>query len=289
MRIFILLLVILGVAPPLTSQRVVRVPSTVTCDACRIVLEPIARLGSADEPLSLISIARVVSDSRGHYYVAPTFEAGLIAHYRRDGRFLGTIGRAGQGPGEFQRINGLVMAAGDTLHVFEGVRYTRLDAASGAFIGSANLPFPPRGRFYCPRPRDGDPVHGRPRGTGRRAPAPGQRGRGGGAFLRRGRQAARPGAELRIGSRDRNRSGRTPLVGEDQRIPARTLANGRLARADRDPRRIVVPAVDRTRRGSAVHATSQADGERREGGCRRAPVGDHHRRRARLAPAPGTR
>lgn len=151
MRILILLLLILVLfAPPLNSQRVVRIPSTPTCDGCRIVLEPIARLGSADEPLSLISLARVVSDSEGNYYVAPTFEAGLIARYRRDGRFLGTIGRAGEGPGEFRRINGLVMAAGDTLHVFEGVRHTRLAATSGAYLGSANLPFPPRGRLYVP-------------------------------------------------------------------------------------------------------------------------------------------
>lgn len=47
------------------------------------------------------------------------FNAQMLFRISADGELLQTIGRDGRGPGEFQSIHSMVMAPGDTLHVFD--------------------------------------------------------------------------------------------------------------------------------------------------------------------------
>lgn len=81
------------------------VPSTPSCVSCRIALTKVVTLGGPDDPLSPSEIFHSVSlDSRGRYYVAPTANFAMIAVYSAEGRFLKTLGSAGQGPGEYEFI-----------------------------------------------------------------------------------------------------------------------------------------------------------------------------------------
>ena len=61
-----------------------------------------ATLGSAEGTISPGDFQTgVTRDSRGRYYLAPTVDLAVMAVYDSNGRFLQTIGRQGQGPGEY--------------------------------------------------------------------------------------------------------------------------------------------------------------------------------------------
>jgi hypothetical protein len=62
-------------------------------------------------------------DSRGRYFVAPTITPGQIGVFAPDGKLLRTIGRAGEGPGEFREIKHLMVGPGDSLHVVHDFGY----------------------------------------------------------------------------------------------------------------------------------------------------------------------
>jgi hypothetical protein len=51
--------------------------------------------------------------------IQSAYNAQMLFRISADGELLQTIGRDGRGPGEFQSINSMVMAPGDTLHVFD--------------------------------------------------------------------------------------------------------------------------------------------------------------------------
>jgi hypothetical protein len=113
-----------------TAQDVVRVPDSPACRACRIEAERIVRLGSATDPVTPDRVVSVAVDSRGYYYVAPAVGFAEIILYDAQGRFLRTLGRTGQGPGEFGHVLFLAIAPGDTLFAFDRAlnRYSVFDA-----------------------------------------------------------------------------------------------------------------------------------------------------------------
>jgi hypothetical protein len=124
----------LSAAVPLSCQNNVRVvPSSPACPACKVVLEPVVTLGRSGDP-ALTRLTKVAMDSRGQFFVGPTFERGEIVMYDAGGRFVRRFGRPGQGPGEFRGpIHMLRVGPGDSIHVFEGPRHTVLAPALRAF------------------------------------------------------------------------------------------------------------------------------------------------------------
>lgn len=114
---------------PLVSQKVVTIGSARRCSDCRIQFQQVAVVGKSGDPVAPMQRSKLAADSRGRIYVAPTYDAGVIAMYDSSGRFLRSFGRAGSGPGEFSAgITQIVVGPDDRIHVFEHSRHTVLAA-----------------------------------------------------------------------------------------------------------------------------------------------------------------
>lgn len=78
----------------------------------------IGELDGAEEFL-FVNIADVVMNSKGDIYVADR-RLNEIRKFNRDGEYLLTVGRKGQGPGEFQYIQTVSVNRNEDLIVFDG-------------------------------------------------------------------------------------------------------------------------------------------------------------------------
>jgi hypothetical protein len=128
--------------PLLHAQSDIVLPREVSCPECRIELERVVTLGSLSDPTGFSGLSRVTQDSRGRYYVYPSVGEAEILVYDEAGQFLRLVGRPGPGPREFGRIERVVVADGDTLHVYHGLRHTVLDPEY-EFVRSGPMPAPP--------------------------------------------------------------------------------------------------------------------------------------------------
>jgi hypothetical protein len=123
-----------------------------SCPTCEILLDPIAVLGAMEDPVLLRDFPIVVRDSRGRFHatVRNARDHEVIV-YDTDGSVLRTIGRGGDGPGEFRSVADLYIDANDTLylaHADDG-RVSLFDSA-GVFQRSFRLdpmPSPPYNRI----------------------------------------------------------------------------------------------------------------------------------------------
>lgn len=108
------------------SAAAVSIPDRVTCPRCEIRVAPVLVLGDTSGLGELPQPARqVLLDDRGRYFVSFASQAGPLVFNSR-GRIQGSIGRAGDGPGEFRTML-IASAARDTAWVFDGVN-ARLSA-----------------------------------------------------------------------------------------------------------------------------------------------------------------
>jgi len=107
-------------AAPAGAQDSLSIAPGRSCPACRVTLTPTLALGADAGVHGPTTESRVARDSRGRYFVAPTYTPGSIAMYGPDGRFRGVFGTEGGGPGEFRGIQNLVMGPGDSLWVVSG-------------------------------------------------------------------------------------------------------------------------------------------------------------------------
>ncbi len=114
--------------PPMTAERTPLIPiDSVALDE--------SRSGSV-----LHRPNRVYGDDRGEILVSE-FTSATVVRFDRGGRFLGSIGRAGRGPGEFV-TPAMIAPLGDTLVVFDvGRREAQLFARDGVFLDST-FPIP---------------------------------------------------------------------------------------------------------------------------------------------------
>jgi hypothetical protein len=94
------------------------------------------RIGSVDDPAQALTEIRAVDvDARGNIYVTQPRDA-VIRVFDATGKAVRTMGRRGQGPGEFTGISHIGFR-GDTFFVSDfSQRRTSLFAANGAFIRS---------------------------------------------------------------------------------------------------------------------------------------------------------
>lgn len=82
----------------------------------------VTRLASSPTDAEFSRIAALDLDSRGHIYVADQGRASVVV-LGPDGRLLRSIGRRGEGPGEFDYIRNVQVLPGDSLLVFDGGLY----------------------------------------------------------------------------------------------------------------------------------------------------------------------
>jgi hypothetical protein len=103
-----------------------------TCPTCTISLEKVAVVGSAEDAELLSEYNRLLQLPDGGYLVAPTSgELGQLLRYDRSGKYLGTLGKIGDGPGEYRSIQSMVFARGDSVSLMGGRRITTISLASG--------------------------------------------------------------------------------------------------------------------------------------------------------------
>jgi hypothetical protein len=96
------------------------------------VATPLALIGQVDGPQELLfgKIAAVAADDSGTIYVADGLSSNVRA-YNIAGSHLGTLGREGQGPGEFRYLRDLVLDAEQNLHVRGAFRVSVFGKSQG--------------------------------------------------------------------------------------------------------------------------------------------------------------
>jgi hypothetical protein len=107
----------------------VEIPSRPSCPKCRIELIKLFTLGGATDTTHFETLSlRAIQDSRGRIYVGPIRWTSILV-FDSTGQRLGSIGRPGKGPGEFDVITDFVVGNADSLHVLDlfGVRATILE------------------------------------------------------------------------------------------------------------------------------------------------------------------
>lgn len=108
-------------------------------------------IGVLDGPIHLIfgEVTRMAEDRRGGIYVLDA-QVPEIRHFDREGRFLGTVGRAGEGPGEYQPLSlGMVVDSAGVLFMHDWSNSSRL--VRFAEDGSALDPWPIGSTFLTTR------------------------------------------------------------------------------------------------------------------------------------------
>jgi len=110
--------------PPSHTRPLNHVPDASRCPECRLVFHETAVLGSTSDPASIRPDAMrgcmIDSLSTGHFVVSGVVGGGqLLVYPPEGGSAIDTIGRLGQGPGEFGQSVRIISGPGDTLHVID--------------------------------------------------------------------------------------------------------------------------------------------------------------------------
>lgn len=104
----------------------------------RVSSSPIMSIGLADgdDPYLLYDVTSLRVNSSGSLIVANA-GARELRIFDADGVFVGTVGRRGQGPGEYQHLTGVELFAQDSLVVFDrDLRRLSIFSPSGQFLRS---------------------------------------------------------------------------------------------------------------------------------------------------------
>lgn len=100
--------------PPVAAQEIPGDP--VSCPECSIRIDILGQFGLEDEGYLVRHPSSAAVDARGRLWVVVVGELPQL--FEPDGTFIETVGRAGQGPGEY-RWPSLVEAVGDSVVIFE--------------------------------------------------------------------------------------------------------------------------------------------------------------------------
>jgi hypothetical protein len=109
---------LVGMAPSAgASQQISTVSDEATCPACKIRLIRVQTLDPRSSFGGLKSGSHIVRNSKGFYFAAPTHDPGKIAFFDPRGRYLGSFGERGSGPGELPEVRRIFVGPGDSLYV----------------------------------------------------------------------------------------------------------------------------------------------------------------------------
>lgn len=113
------------------------------CAPCKIRMERIATISETTAPGMLGSVHAVAVDDRDRILVTSRHATSQVDVFDFSGRFVQSVGRSGEGPGEFRDIN-LIVPVRERIHVFDqgNVRWTTLDSELD-IVGQNALPHRP--------------------------------------------------------------------------------------------------------------------------------------------------
>lgn len=119
-------------------------PGIGDCSNCHLTVTEGPDIG-AQSGAGLIASdeARAVRDGRGRYYVLSRIYGKEVAVFDSTGGYLQTIGREGEGPGEFSDIGKLLIAPGDSLVVLDWAARLTLFDPDHRLIRTVPLPLSP--------------------------------------------------------------------------------------------------------------------------------------------------
>ena len=106
-----------------------------------LVLVEELRIGNlvGDEAYTFGNVAALAPAPDGSLYVADN-QVPIIRRYDRDGRYIGDIGRRGEGPGEYRWIVGIAVLSDGRLTAWEGPGGLSIFDPTGSFIESHSVP-----------------------------------------------------------------------------------------------------------------------------------------------------
>jgi len=113
------IVMIAGTMSSVEAQNTIQIGDSPTCASCAVELQAIVRLGSLDDPAGFGPVVQIAANSKNQYVVSSTTFDGELFLYGEDGKFIRTIGRRGEGPGEFSRTQLLAFDAQDSLHAMD--------------------------------------------------------------------------------------------------------------------------------------------------------------------------
>lgn len=130
------LVVLLIIASPLTllAQAQSKLPPFTrvepgACRACVVRMTPVVVVGSAEDKELLREGDRLLALRTGGF-VAWGGDGPLL-RYDAKGRYVGTLGRRGEGPGEYGSVQSATLARGDSVALFGYGRLTIISATTG--------------------------------------------------------------------------------------------------------------------------------------------------------------
>jgi hypothetical protein len=116
----------------------IRVSGAAEYEGCRIELEHVATIGTADDEHLYRQFSQIVRGPGSYYYVADGYTPGVILVYDSTGTFTRTIGRSGRGPGELAGEVLIGVSPDDSLYVASNGRITIFSASDGTAARSWN-------------------------------------------------------------------------------------------------------------------------------------------------------
>jgi hypothetical protein len=132
-------LALMMVASAVGAQPSRQVTHVAACSRCSIKVERILTLGSDSDPIGVAPGMPVVQNSKGQYVaVGDDFVSFVL--YSPAGKLTAKIGRKGEGPAEFIRIEKLRVGKGDSILVTDIRQRLSVFSPEGRFVRSIRLP-----------------------------------------------------------------------------------------------------------------------------------------------------
>jgi hypothetical protein len=110
----------------------------VACEGCVIHRTLVTTLGADNDSVLLGTSGTPLRTSDGRYLAMPDDKSRLVV-FDSTGKLTGTVGRPGQGPGEFSFVRGIALGPGDSLYVFESLR---IDVFTPRLAFARSIPVP---------------------------------------------------------------------------------------------------------------------------------------------------
>jgi hypothetical protein len=109
--------------------------TTPACSVCSLVAGEGVTIGTPGDKEIPQRIPDVLRDSRGYVYlVFNGWSNKPVLRYDSAGRFLGTLGKYGNGPGEYTMTFNALIVPGDSIYVYDWNRRLQVFAPDGQFV-----------------------------------------------------------------------------------------------------------------------------------------------------------
>lgn len=104
---------------PLGAQGTVVIDRSRVCETCSIALRLVTTLRDSPATPFGVNGAAIARDASGRIFVPSRGAPGEVYVFDGDGKFLRTLGRRGDGPGEYRVVNEVRVGARDSLYLFD--------------------------------------------------------------------------------------------------------------------------------------------------------------------------